>query len=77
MKQKSEVAMYCPVCTRGKVFVAASQEEAERIRLWGPQDAGRASYFAKCQTCKSQVGVEFQGQDSETTPISVIGTVSA
>lgn len=39
MKRTSEVAMYCPVCTKGKVIVAANQREAERIRLVRPQNA--------------------------------------
>ena len=77
MKQKSEVAMYCPVCTKGKVIVAASQEEADRIRLLGPQNSEMASYFTKCRSCGSQVGVAFQRQDTESVKIPFLGTVIA
>lgn len=60
MKKKSDVAMYCPVCSKGKIMIAVNRREAERIRLLGPRDADRASCFTKCRSCGSQIGVEFQ-----------------
>ena len=78
MKQNgSEIPMYCPVCTRGKVFVAANQEEAERIRLLKPEEASGASGFTKCRVCGSQVGVKFKGQDSKSYLIPLLGIARA
>lgn len=76
MKRTSEIAMYCPVCTKGKVIVAANQREAERIRLVRPQNADRASCFTKCRSCGSQIGMEFQRTEPETTQIPIIGRVT-
>lgn len=78
MKQKSqEVAMYCPVCAKGKVIVAANRREAERIRLIGPRETGKAVCFTKCRSCGSQIGVVLCGEKQEPVLLPTIGVVNA
>ena len=63
MKGNKGVALYCPVCSRGKVVVAADRQQAGKIRLHPPSEAENVVCFAKCGVCGNQIGVSFSGKD--------------
>ena len=60
MKRNNGVAMYCPVCLRGKIIIAASYQQAQNIHLYPPSDSGNAVCFTKCRLCGNQIGLSFQ-----------------
>ncbi len=71
MKQQKGVAMYCPVCSRGKIIIAASYQQAQNIHLHPPSDADSAVCFTKCRLCGNQIGVSFQEAQKYQEPIQI------
>ena len=73
MNKRDDMALYCPVCSKGKIVVATSKQAANRIRLTGPQDSGQAFCFTKCRSCGAQIGVEYI-PDTQVTQVPFLTT---
>lgn len=59
MKGNETRAVRCPVCRKGRIIDAARGTDPSRLNLYGPRQAAKAQWFAKCPKCGVQIGLIF------------------
>ena len=62
MKTTATRTVYCPICHKGRIMDAAAQTDIRALRLYGPRQAAKAEWFAKCPKCGAQIGITFSLQ---------------
>ncbi len=64
MKRNETQAVRCPVCHQGRIIDAASGTDPSCLNLYGPRQAAKAQWFAKCPKCGKQIGLAFSKTES-------------
>ena len=54
---KTDRAIRCPICQRGRLLNAAEHTDLRSLQLFRPEQADRAQWFSKCPTCGQQIGL--------------------
>jgi len=54
---KTDRAIRCPICQRGRLLNAAEHTDLRSLRLFRPEQADRAQWFSKCPKCGQQIGI--------------------
>ena len=54
---KTDRAIRCPICQRGRLLNAAEHTDHRSLRLFRPEQADRAQWFSKCPKCGQQIGI--------------------
>ena len=55
-KNCDSMGIKCPICSKGKLLIAANTANIDRLEFCSTKDENKAEWFLKCPRCRNQVG---------------------